>query len=54
MHIKDHHSSNSEPTVKEENKHETVGGDTEVEDNDSAQQTVSAIGSSAHWTSKQV
>ena len=45
-HKKDHHSSNSEPTVKEGNKHETVGGDTEVEDNDSAQQTVSAIGSS--------
>ena len=43
MHIKDHHSSNSDPTIKEGNKHEIVGGDTEVKNNSSTQQIVSAI-----------
>ena len=33
MHIKDHHSSNSDPTVKEGNKHETVAiGDSDAKD----------------------
>ena len=43
MHIEDHHGSNSDPTVEEGNKHEIVGGDTEVKDNSSTQQIVSAI-----------